>query len=283
MGLFEDEPSIVAPAADGTSISAFRVLPQQAGASPTPILLVHGTGADHTTWRVSGPRLAATRTVYAMDRRGRGASGDTLPYSIEREFDDVAAVAAAIGPAVDVVGPSYGGRCALGASLLTPVIRRVVAYEGAPLPPGERYADAIAAEAVADAVERGDFEGAYESFLTAIVGLDGAALEAYRADPVWPARVAAAPTLVREMTSEASGAASLAALGAVRVPVLQVHGTTSPPSFARAVRALDAHLRSGRFVAIEGAAHAAHHTHPGILVRVIEDFLGDGSLATLAP
>ena len=55
-----------------------------------------------------------------MDRRGRGASGDTPPYAIEREFEDVAAVADALaaeaGHPIDVVGHSYGGRAALGAS-----------------------------------------------------------------------------------------------------------------------------------------------------------------------
>ena len=61
-----------------------------------PLILVHGTTGDHTTFRVVGPMFATWRTVHAMDRRGRGASGDTLPYAIEREFEDVAAVADAL-------------------------------------------------------------------------------------------------------------------------------------------------------------------------------------------
>ena len=105
-----------------------------------PLLLVHGTTADHTTFRVVGPRFAGTRAVHAIDRRGRGASGDTLPYSIEREFEDVAAVAEALaatsGRASTSIGHSYGGRCALGAAMRTDAIRRVVCYEGAPTPPG---------------------------------------------------------------------------------------------------------------------------------------------------
>src|SRR5215213_3533697 len=82
---------------------------------PPPLLLVHGTTADHTTFRVVGPELARRRAVFAMDRRGRGASGDGSPYSIELEYDDVASVAAALAadarlPAIDVLGHSYGGR-----------------------------------------------------------------------------------------------------------------------------------------------------------------------------
>ena len=112
-------------------------------ASGPPLVLVHGATADHTAFRVVGPMLATTFTVHAIDRRGRGASGDTAPYSIEREFEDVAAVADALAAEdraspVDVVGHSYGGRCALGAALLTDAIRRVVSYEGAPTPAGHR-------------------------------------------------------------------------------------------------------------------------------------------------
>src|SRR6185436_975527 len=112
-----------------------------------PLLLVHGAAADHTTFRVVGPLLGATFDVWAMDRRGRGASGDTAPYAIEREFEDVAAVTGAIADrravdAIDVFGHSYGGRCALGAALRSATLRRLVVYEGAPSPPDERYGDA---------------------------------------------------------------------------------------------------------------------------------------------
>ena len=53
--------------------------------------MVHGTSADHRRWRTVLQPLAARFTVYAVDRRGRGASGDVEPYAIENEFDDVAA------------------------------------------------------------------------------------------------------------------------------------------------------------------------------------------------
>jgi pimeloyl-ACP methyl ester carboxylesterase len=114
--LFEEGVSRWATSADGTDIAlqavtdptgAFDI--QQRLAHP-PVLLVHGATADHTTWRVVGPMLAATRLVDVIDRRGRGESGDTLPYSIEREFEDVAAAADMIeesfGLGVDVVGHS---------------------------------------------------------------------------------------------------------------------------------------------------------------------------------
>ena len=107
------------------------------------LVLVHGATADHTTFRVVAPLLARGYRVNAIDRRGRGASGDAPRYAIEREFEDVAAVAEALADAsggpVDVLGHSYGGRCALGAALQTDAIRRVICYEGAPTPPGSSY------------------------------------------------------------------------------------------------------------------------------------------------
>jgi len=261
-------PSWSIPSADGTSIGVFT-----SGTGP-PLVLVHGTSADHTTFRVVGPILGERFTVHAVDRRGRGASGDTPPYSIEREFDDVAAVASRLaaeaGGPVDVVGHSYGGRCALGAARLAADIHRVVSYEGAPTPPGVRYGDA----AVLD--EAGDPAAVLSTFMTRVVGMDDAGLAAYRADPVWPLRVAAARTIVRELESEsASPAAGLEALGRVRQPVLQVLGGESRPEFGEATRALDGRLVDGRIVVIDGARHAAHHTHPEAFVRAVTSFLAD--------
>src|SRR6185295_1924011 len=185
-----------------------------------PLLLVHGATADHTTWRAVGPRFAISRRVFAMDRRGRGASGDAAGYAIEREFEDVSAVAETLATEVDVVGHSYGGRCGLGSSLLTPAIRRLVVYEGAPVPPGMTYRPQGLVDSVRAALERGDNEAALSTFLAGIVGMSNAGLEAYRRDPVWPARVAAAHTILREIEAEATSPASIEGLAAVSVPVL---------------------------------------------------------------
>jgi pimeloyl-ACP methyl ester carboxylesterase len=98
-------------------------------------------------------------------------------------------------------------------------------------------------------------------------------LAGYRANPVWPARVAAAGTILRELEAEAAPAASLGALGSVRQPVLQILGSASLPVFRDATMALDQRLAAGRVVVIDGARHAAHHTHPGAFVAAVEAFL----------
>lgn len=271
---------------DGTPIAVFEVPAPGtelaiAGERP-PLLLVHGATADHTTWRVVGPLLARTRRVFAMDRRGRGESGDARDYAIEREYEDVAAVAQRLAKdlaptvsdgMVDVAGHSYGGRCGLGASLLTRSIRRLVVYEGAPVPLGMSYRPRGLVDAVRAALQRGDRESALSTFLAGIVGMSDAALDAYREDPVWPARVAAAHTILREIEAEATDAASLAALAAVQVPVLLVLGSVSRSPFRIGTDALAARLANARVAVVDGAAHAAHHTHAKEFVALVEGFL----------
>jgi pimeloyl-ACP methyl ester carboxylesterase len=284
-GPFGETPAIETVAPDGVRIALFEVEPASAKAASDAsrgrpaVLLVHGATADHTTWRTVGPAFAATRRVLAVDRRGRGASGDAAAYSIEREYEDIAAAAAALaestGGAIDVVGHSYGGRVGLGASLLTPAIRRLVVYEGAPVPVGMSYRPPGMVEAVRAALDRGDNETALATFLAGIVGMSEAALEAYRADPVWPTRVAAAPTILREVEAEASAAASLDALGAVTAPVLLVLGSISRSPFRIGTDELVSRLSNARVVTIAGAAHAAHHTHAAEFVRAVEVFLDE--------
>ena len=257
---------------DGTSIAAFR-----SGSGP-PLLLVHGTTADHTTFRVVGPRLESHATVTAIDRRGRGASGDTLPYAIEREFEDLACVAEALaaesGAPIPVLGHSYGGRCALGAARLTGSIGQVICYEGAPAPPGLSYHATGLERRLHERLAADDRDGLLATFMTEVVGVTADELDAFRADPIWPVRAAAAGTILRELDGERAAAASLAALGAVRQPVLQLLGSASLPIFRQATVALDAILADSRIVEIAGAKHAAQHTHPDAVVEAVLAFLG---------
>ncbi len=224
-----------------------------------------------------GPRLARWFTVHAIDRRGRGASGDTLPYSIEREFEDVAAVvqalAAEAGGPVPVFGHSYGGRCGLGAAVASEQVARVVCYEGAPAPPGRSFEPDETRRRLQADLAAGDLDGLLGEFMREVVGMSSAELAAYRADPIWPVRAAAAGTIPRELDAEADEAGSLERLGAIRQPVLQLLGSDSRAIFRQATVALDDRLADGRIVEIEGAKHAAHHTHPDAVVQAVLTFL----------
>src|SRR3712207_1323335 len=108
---------------DGTPI-AYR----RSGEGP-PLVLVHGTAADHSRWRPVLPAFEQSFTVYAIDRRGRGGSGDSDDYAIEREFEDVAAVVDSFGEPANLLAHSYGALCALEAALLTTNVRKLVLYD----------------------------------------------------------------------------------------------------------------------------------------------------------
>jgi pimeloyl-ACP methyl ester carboxylesterase len=183
------------------------------------------------------------------------------------------AVAQRRGTDVDAFGHSYGGRCVLGAGLATAALRRLISYEGAPTPPGERYGDAALAEELAGLAAAGRNEELLTAFLARVVGMSDEDLDRYRADPVWPRRVAAAPTIARELAVERGDAAGLEHLSAIGQPVLQLLGSDSQPAFAAATYALDDRLADGRVVLIPGARHAAHHTHPDAVVKAVTGFL----------
>jgi len=273
-GPFPAEPTRMVASPDGVEIAVFEAGP--AGSTEPPLVLVHGATADHTTWRALAPVLGLRRRLLAVDRRGRGASGDAEAYTIELEYGDLAAVADAYGGGpgtVDMLGHSYGGRCALGASLQTDTIRRVVAYESAPLPAGASYRPEGLLDELRGNLARGDKEAALSGFLAGIVGMSDADLDRYRGEAVWPARVAAAHTILRELEAEVSPAAGLDRLGAVTVPVLLIVGGASRSPFAIGTEALAKRLRDASVVRIDGAAHAAHHTHVAEFAAAVEGFL----------
>src|SRR5262245_34876967 len=100
-----------------------------AGTGP-PVVLVHGSIADHTTFDLLVEALRPHATTFSPDRRGFGASGDGAGYAIEREFVDVAAVvdavAARAGRPVTLWGHSYGANCSLGAAARTAAVAGLV-------------------------------------------------------------------------------------------------------------------------------------------------------------
>ena len=164
---------------DGTRIGLWV-----SGEGP-PLVMVHGAMADHTTLALVAPLLEPHFTVYALDRRGRGASGDAPTYSVEHEYADVAivvdAVAGRTGGPVSLYGHSYGATCALGSALRTSNIYRLALYEPAlrgvfDYPPG--FLDRLSA-----LVAAGEAEQAVELAYRERVGLTPAQLEAMRAMP----------------------------------------------------------------------------------------------------
>jgi pimeloyl-ACP methyl ester carboxylesterase len=257
---------------DGTPIAYER-----SGKGP-PLVLVHGTTSDHSTWELVLPELQNHFTVYAMDRRNRGKSrdGGGGSYAIEREFEDLIALVDAIGEPANMLGHSYGAICALEAALRSPQVRRLILYEGTfPVPEGTDLYPSGALDSVRSRLEAGDREGALTTFYHDIAMISSEEIEMLRSLPVWPARVALAPTIPLEMRAFESYVSNFdpAWLGNLRTPTLLLLGGDSPALERAAAEALDAALPDSRISVMPDQAHLAHRTAPELFVHEVVQFL----------
>ena len=188
---------------DVDTVDGARIAVWSVGNGPG-LVLVHGSIADHRTFESLISAVAPDLTVFAMDRRGFGASPDTSGYSIRRDFADVAgvvdAVAAATGGPVSLWGHSYGANCAMGGAALTGNVDHLILHEpslGLPYPAGS-------IEAIESALATGDNDAAITAVLVDILESTDDEIDALRASPLWPSRLAAAPTIPRECRADAS-------------------------------------------------------------------------------
>jgi pimeloyl-ACP methyl ester carboxylesterase len=247
---------------------------QRSGAG-TPLVLVHGTGAAPGRWAPVRPSFEKQFTVYAMDRRGRGESGDALHYAIAREFEDVAALVDSIGEPADVVAHSFGALCALEAGLLTANVRRLVLYEPPlPLPGVVIYPEGFV-ERLQSLLDAGDREGVATAFMREVVRMPPHEFALFRASPAWPARLAAAHTLPRELRTHAAYRFEARRFKALTIPTLLLLGGDSPEFFKAAIAALEAALPKARVVVMPGQQHIAMDTAPDLLVREVLEFLAE--------
>lgn len=256
---------------DGTEVAWFST-----GDGP-PLVLVHGVLGDHARWDLLRPHLEPYFTVHAMDRRGRGASGDADTYDAEREFEDVAAVVDAVasdtGATVDVYGHSGGASFALGAATLTTNIRRLVLYEPA-LDPGTLVSDEQL-ERIDALLAAGEPEAVLEMFCREVLNMDDDAIAAYRAQPSWEARVAAAHTLPRELGVPPEQMFDPHRAAKVDLPALLFQGTATPAAFKDALAQIAATLPQARIVDLDGQGHSADVLAPELVAAELIAFLRD--------
>jgi pimeloyl-ACP methyl ester carboxylesterase len=248
---------------DGTPIAWWR-----SGAGPD-LLLVHGTTADHTRWETMLPLLEPHMTVHAMDRRGRGGSGDAPVYSLEAEAEDVAAVVEAIGRPVDVFGHSYGGLVALEAALRSTGVRRLVLYE----PPGGGASFPEEALRMEQSLAAGRREDVIVTLLRDVAGMTEEQLAAARALPSWAHRVAAAHTVVRETRIEEHYRFDPARLVDFRVPTLLLRGSESPRWLQADTDRIASALPVARVAPLVGHGHVAMLSAPQLVVDLILGFI----------
>lgn len=261
--------------ADGTAIAFERI-----GDGP-PVILVDGA----LCYRDSGPsrplaeQLASDFTVVTYDRRGRGDSGDTQPYAVEREVEDLEALVKETGGSPCLYGISSGGALALEAANRGLAIDKLAVYEApfvvddsrAPLPEGyvSRLEQLVASDRRADAVRQ---------FMRQGVGLPAAVVAMMRFMPAWSKLKGVAHTLPYDtaLTADFQHGAPLPAdrWSAVQVPTLIVAGSKSPDWMRNGMKALAEVLPVAEHHTLEGQTHLVK---PQVLAPVLTQFFAQST------
>ena len=220
-----------------------------------PVILVSGASCARGIHGQLAQLLAADFTVLNYDRRGRGDSGDTQPYAVQREIEDIAAVIAAAGGAAGVFGNSSGAVLALHAAAAGLPISRLALWDppfmtdpGAPRRQREYLTQLTA---LLGAGRRGD---AMALFMTTI-GLPQDMITAMRQSPMWPGMEAIAPTLAYDAAVMGDSTLPPDLASSVKVPTLILTGSDSGAWAGNAAQALTSTLPDSQHRTLDGQDH----------------------------
>jgi pimeloyl-ACP methyl ester carboxylesterase len=257
---------------DGTAIAFDRI------GSGSPVILIDGAlcyrGMGQTGQLAE--LLAPQFTVFTYDRRGRGASGDTAPYAVEREVEDIAALLGEAGGSAFVWGTSSGAVLAVEAASHLSGIKKLALYE-APFivddtrPPTEdgweRISEAVAADRRSDAVKLFLKLVGVPSLVRALMPL---------MIPVWSKLKAVSHTLpydgavVRD--NQRGKPLPTNRWASVTIPALVMDGGNSPAWMRHANRSLASVLPNARYQTLQGQTHILKpKTHAPILIEFFKD------------
>ena len=215
--------------------------------------------------------LAQQFTVYIYDRRGRGESGDTRPYSPAREVEDLAALVKEAGGSAALLGLSSGGALALEAAASRLPVTHIVAYE----PPyvddegirgGESHQGALT-----ERVQRGDRAGAVSYFMKDMVGVPAPAVIMMRMMPwVWPKLKAVAHTLPYDAAIMTAFRIPRKRFASITTPVLVMNGTKTDARLKDAARAIGGLVPGAQHQELAGQTH---NVRAGVLAPPVAEFL----------
>lgn len=261
------------PAAGGTSWvtskDGTRIAYERSGSGPNLVFVVGALGSKDTGWVRKHVRTFEPHfTVINYDRRGRGESTDTQPFSVQREIEDLDALVRAVGPS-HVFGVSSGAALVLEAAAAGAPMRSAVAYEPPYMVGEHRKPSHTEYESRVKAlVSEGRRDDALKLFMRT-VGLPGLMVAVMRVLPMWKKLRPVAHTLPYDAAALSSFEPPVQRLGSIRVPTLAVFGEKTPQA-----------LRDGtRFVAktIPGAElrsipKQSHNLKPAAIAPLLVEF-----------
>ncbi len=254
-----------------TSSDGTRIAFDKSGQGPA-LILVGGA----FQYRAMDPRtaqlaalLAPHFTVYHYDRRGRGESGDTAPYAIEREIQDILALIHDAGGSAFLFGMSSGAVLALDAAAREPAIKRLALYEP-PLnldEPARRAAENYSRQLTALLADKRRGDAVALAMTT--WGAPPEAVAGMRQTPVWSMFESVAPTLAYDNAIMGDGSVPADVAKAVKVPALVLDGGNSPAFMKQAADALAQALPNAERRTLK---EQTHDVAPEILAPVLIEF-----------
>jgi pimeloyl-ACP methyl ester carboxylesterase len=253
---------------EATSKDGTRIGYDLTGEGP-PVVLICGGSVTRMADAPLAAELSRRFTVFNYDRRGRGDSGDTLPYAIEREIEDIDAVIQAAGGEANVWGSSSGAVLCLRAAAAGLPMTKLALWEppfipeGVPRPPDdqvEQYERMVAEDRRGDAVEY---------FMTKVVGMPAEFAANGRTQPWWGATEAIAHTLAYDARIMGDYRIPLDLAGSIQTPTLVVAGGADMPWMRDTAQALADAIPAGEARFLDGQGHDVDMT---ILAPVLADF-----------
>ena len=235
---------------DGTTIAY-----DQSGQGPA-VILISGGSVDQMSTAPVAALLADHFTVYNLHRRGRGQSGDTGPYAVQREIEDIEAVIDAAGGSASLWGSSSGAALALEAARALPdKVDKLALWEPPYILDPARRPPADTARIYRELVAEGRRGDAAQYFMEKVVGMPPAFVAGARSQPWWPAQEALAHTLEYDATVMGDYALPEAKIREVQTPTIVLDGGASFPFIQEAAQAVVALLPHGRHRTLEGQQH----------------------------
>jgi pimeloyl-ACP methyl ester carboxylesterase len=261
-----------------TSNDSTQIGYDSVGSGP-PLILVAGAtqyrAMDQTTPELARLVAEGGHAVFNYDRRGRGESGDTLPYAVEREIEDIEALVAAAGGEASLFGMSSGAVLAAEAAARGVAVTKLVMYEPPMLlddsgpEPDLSYVERI------EGLARDGDGDAMAYFMSSVVDMPAEQVEGFRQSPAWAGFAAVEHTLAYDgRIMEPFGRGEPIPPGrwaAALAPALAIAGGDSPEWMQNAARAAAEALPNGEARILPGQTH---QFDPKVLAPELLEFLG---------
>ena len=249
---------------DGTTLAFDRL-----GDGP-PVVLVCGGSTDRMANAGLAAELASDFTVYNYDRRGRGDSGDTLPYAVEREVEDIAAMLDTAGGSASLYGTSSGAGLAMEAAARHLPITRLALWEPPYSVEGRPDLPADTSAVYTELVEAGRRGDAVEYFMATVVGLPPEFVAGARQAPWWAQQEALAHTLAYDAKIMGDYTLPVAVAKAISVPTIILDGGASFGFLAATADALARLIPDAQRRTLEGQEH---NVDPVVLGDALKEYL----------